>query len=665
MIKTKKSLILPILMVLTLAFGCVKIGNKPTNSNSNVSTVVPTTSPTQSTSSPTVTVTTSIPSSDVQTEFRYGDYVKYVDESKNESLLKNDISQLHNEIVTKYDDIFVSTYQEGLLDFFNIEKEIKLNINITTEELNLLNKDYNDNNKESYRICDLDIILDGIQFHYEDVGIRQKGNTSKGNVINEDGSINLKHYKLSLSETFDDEFRDNPLVWMDTDALLYREGRTFFGLEKFFIRTNRNNDSTYIKEYYAYEMYRANGILAPHSNPMVVTMTIDGNSQDLGVYLGVEEVDKSFIKRNLTQTALGGDLYKLGWGSGTPATLDNTDASLFGVEKQLAATQGFYQNQYTYDLKTNKKTSTHQNIKNFISNINSYSSDTFNEFMNEYMLYDYTINFMAISYLLGDPDDLRGNFNNTYIYFMADTNKAIFIPTDHDRALGSTGGGGNPTTNHGALTKPFDNSTGYYGVNDKAFWTKSILNGGNSTIRENYLAKVIEIASSKWMTIDNFNYYYDHAVNNYSDNVALGDKINGSMLEFSLIEDDDLTSEWNLSIEVYFNTKKNTVLNYEITNPSEYYFRGIANDWNGISDDYNLEIIDGIPTIKIYLEANQAFKIANSDWSSSFDYDSLVDNTGFTSEGSHKNIMAQESGYYIIKIIGYNTDSMSLSIIKE
>ncbi len=648
----RKAKILPIL-ALSMIFGaCSTKSNLSSSSNSSLTT-------------PTTTTTTTTVDSD-NSMFKYGDFVRYKDSNKNDDLIYEEIEALKNKVVTEYDSVFTSSYEQGLLDFFNIENEIKLTIFISNDELQKLNMDHLLNNRESYRICDLEIELNGILYHYEDVGIRQKGNTSRGVILNDDNTINLKHYKFSLSETFDDEFRGNKVIWDNEDALLYREERSFFGLEKFFIRSNNNKDATYIKEYYAFEMYRANGLLAPHSNPMNVSMNIDGDIQNMGVYLGVEDIDKDFIKRNLGKPSRGGDLYKLGWGSSEPAKFDKVDDSYFGTEAQAAYGNGsFYQYNYSYDLKINKKTSTHQSIKDLITNILEYDNDNFDTFMKDYMIYDKVIDYMAISYLLGDPDDLRGNFNNTYIYFTSDTNKAFFIPTDNDRVLGSTGGS-NPTGHFGTLTKPFSNSTGYYGVNDRPLWTKSILEDGNEKIKADYLKKVNEIAASKWMDIENFKSYFNHARSNYSDDLSLGNRISADMPSFSLVENNNLSDNWNLSIDVYLSTKKNTVINYTpILNPSEFYLRGVVNNWDGITEEYNLQIIDDTPTIRIYLSNTQSFKISNSDWSVSFDYDDLVDNSLFESESEHKNILAKESGYYLIKIIGYNTDNILLSIEKE
>ena len=596
----------------------------------------------------------------------YGDYVQYSDSSKDSSNLEKEYLALKEKKTLEKNGLLKETYQQGLFDFFNIENQIKLRIDIKKEELEKLDLDYQQGNKESYRICNLDIYLNGLIFHYEQVGIRQKGNSSRGAILDDEGKIYLRHYKLSFSETFDDEFREDPMEWKDEQALAYREDRTFFGLEKLNIRWNRNAEKTYIREYYAFETYRANGVLAPHTNPMQVEMKIDNQIENLGVYLGVEDINKDFIKRNLASQLTGGDLYKLGWTS-EGAKLDKIDDRLFGVEKQVKSNGKFNQIGYCYDLKTNKKKSTHEAIKNFIQKIQKTSVQDFYTFFHTDFDYDTMISYLSVSYLLGDPDDLRGNFNNTYLYFIPNTNQAVIIPTDNDRVLGSTGGSGNPTRHHGAKNNPFDAQTGY-SLNDMPLFTKSIFEFGNNQIQKDYLDRIKEIIDAKWMDIDTFKKYYNQAAKNYSTCLQLGDMIRGTTISFGLDEATNLASEDNLSIEIYLNTKKQTFLSFEWDSSveySEFYFRGEANGWNGITKEYCLKIIDGIPTLEINLNQNQSFKIADDSWKKEFNYTSLNNKEGFESIGENKNIRVLESGKYLIQILNYGKENEILSITRK
>ena len=583
----------------------------------------------------------------------YGDYVTYQEDGK-ESIEKTYMA-LTQEITSSIQGIFQSNYQKGALDFFDLDNFISIQLEISEDTLQQLNKDYLQKNKESYRECNLNIAYKGLKFHYENVGIRQKGNTSRGNVLDENNNINLRHYKLSFSETFDDEFRENPLKWTDEKALEYRENRNFFGLEKLILRWNRNQDSTYLREYYANEVYRNNGVLAPHCNLVQLEMKIKDQVENLGIYLAMEDISKDFIKRNVVKEYAGGDLYKLGW-TNVGARLDSLDASLFGVEEQIKEQNQFKQITYPYDLKTNKKKSQHEAIKAFIGGILSTSTSEFSTFLKNSTIYESVLSYLSVSYLLGDPDDLRGNFNNTYLYFTKNSSLALFIPTDQDRPLGSTGGTGNPTGHHGVYNEPFDTQTGYE-RNTMPLFEKSILSGGNQQIQREYIARIHEVVDAGWLDIKTFNHYYSKALQ-YKSRITLGKHVNGKEIPFSLKEVDQPEDEGNLSIEVYLTKKKETFLKkdwyQEITeevNGTSYYLRGEMNGWDGIEAKYQFKLVNNIPTLVCELSYTTSFKVASSDWKNEWNYSSLEDATLCECVGEEKNIRVKEAGTYKIQII--------------
>ena len=488
-------------------------------------------------------------------ELNYGDSVSSVTESNEvinyvNSLTKNEKGELNG--------IYQSNYQKGLIDFFDINNKIEITIDITEEQIEYLNINHEKNNRESYQNCNIDIRINDVIFHYENVGIRQKGNTSRGSITT-DNKINLRHYKLNFAETFDDEFRVDSQE-LTKEQKEYYKNRTFFGLKKLDLRWNRNSDSTYTREYYSYELYRLNGILSARSNVMNLKFKINNKVENLGLYLGVEPIDKSFIERNLTKDYLGGDLYKLGW-SNVGAVFDSVESELFGKEEQYVGNDEnvFWHRTYPYDLKTNSKTSSHEDIKNFINKLNQTPIYSNYDVIKEITHYDSFLKYLAISYLLGDPDDLRGNYNNTYIYFLPD-GKAIFMPNDHDRTLGSTGGTGNPTGHHGALNKPYDENTGYSGKNQSPLFTKTILKNGNANIKQDYYQMITTIINNDTFKNSTFKKYYEIIKNNYSDCVKLSKNINNETVKFNLVEDKQLDSAWNLTVEIYINKKRAAAL---------------------------------------------------------------------------------------------------------
>ena len=151
------------------------------------------------------------------------------------------------------------------------------------------------------------------------------------------------------------------------------------------------------------------------------------------------------------------------------------------------------------------------------------------------------------------------DYNNTYIYFLPD-GKAIFMPNDHDRTLGSTGGTGNPTGHHGALNKPYDENTGYSGKNQSPLFTKTILKNGNANIKQDYYQMITTIMNNDTFKNSTFKKYYEIIKNNYSDCVKLSKNINNETVKFNLVEDKQLDSAWNLTVEIYINKKRAAAL---------------------------------------------------------------------------------------------------------
>ena len=495
---------------------------------------------------------------------KYGDYVEALDSSSKDELTAkyNDLKKSTKGNITY--DVFQEDYDKGLLELFNLENKIELVINISDSTLRQLNDDFIKGNTESYRECSLEIYYLNLHFHYEGVGIRQKGNLSRGEILT-NNKLNMRHYKLSFEETFDDEYTENKKVWDDKAAYEYRQDRKFFGMNKLDLRWNRCMDQSYIKEYASYEIFRKCGVLAQKSNLMNLKMNIDGKSVNLGVYLGVESITKSFIKRNIVKDERGGDLYKLSWGSGVGAKFDSTSSNLFGVSYLTKNSNGsFTEYKYTYDLKTNKDTSDFSSIKNFISDLNNEHGDTIYDFMMERSVYEEWINYLAISYLLGDPDDLRGNYNNTYVYF-TQSGKIIFIPVDSDRTLGNgdENNNSNATGSYQALVKPFDRKTGYSENNDKLI-NVNILSSNSKTVTYDYIVRIKEIIDSHVLDIEYFENCFNIAKNHYEKVVKPSSDVSNefNLPSFSLDASTNIYSSKNLSIETYINTKIGIFIDY-------------------------------------------------------------------------------------------------------
>jgi hypothetical protein len=157
-------------------------------------------------------------------------------------------------------------------------------------------------------------------------------------------------------------------------------------------------------------------------------------------------VDDIFIARHFQPANAKGDLYKalypnqlllseMAWLNSSTNEYE-FNPSMVGIEN----TEEFYHP--VYDLKTNRRTSQHEQLMTLVKDLATLrrlpTQQERLEALNRIVDIDRFLMYVAVSYLTGNPDDMRNNMNNTYIYFDSVTNKAYFIPYDLDWSLGLT-----------------------------------------------------------------------------------------------------------------------------------------------------------------------------------------------------------------------------------
>ena len=550
-------------------------------------------------------------------------------------------------------------------EFFNPENHVDLYLDISNAELKKIQKDYEAYSSKGskspiYRMADLYITItkpNGEEIHltYEQVGVRMKGNTSRTSFYSDSkGMYNLVHFKISFQETFDDEeyYGSDALTWTNDAARKERKNRTFATLEKIDIRWNKNDDYTYIREHYAYELYREQGVLAPHTT----LASVDIGKDHAGVWLVYEPIDKTFLEKNLPESALGGDLYKLGWTS-EGATF--TKFSSYGIEDEDA---GKF---YVYDLKTNKKTSDHSALKNLITTLNS-SSLTKDKFASVIDI-DNFLAYAAVSYIVGNPDDLRNNYNNTYIYFRADTGQVMFIPYDMDRGLG-VNKDWNPSGNHMTKDSPFSNTAiGNNSTQKNPLFTKGILSA--SFYKNEYTEALKLVAESDMLKVSTFTDSFNLAKALYGSEAKTSKTYsNASGHSFSF--DINKSNDSNMSFSNYITTKLKTLSN-EIgsyvpddntgsgdnqgsgtpdTN-MDLYLRGNFNNnnWTNQSQYKLTHIGNGVYSVSVTCTSSLfKFKIYNNktgEWYNKVDESKTT--AWFEYQGSNENVQVQSGTYTI------------------
>ena len=539
---------------------------------------------------------------------------------------------------------------------FDIHNTVSISLEMTDSELQKMQNDYDVYSQRGskspiYRMASMDISItlpEGKQYRYhlDEVGVRMKGNTSRTAFYNqEEGIYNLIHLKLSFQETFDEAeyYGADAKVW-DEEARDARKDRTFATLEKMDMRWNRCDDSSYLKEYFAYETYRQYDVLAPHTN----LCSFDWAGIHMGVYTINEPIDKVFLEKNLPEEALGGDLYKVGWAGADNGSFCNTNS--IGIEDEDA---GKF---YAYDLKTNKKTSDHSALTQFIREMNSgtMTKERFAQMVDMNNL----LWFSAVSYLLGNPDDMRNNYNNFYIYFRQDSGQIMFIPYDYDRCLGVTTHW-NPTGDGVTGDNPFTSrlaATGQEQANPVLLY--SIVEGGYFV--RDYAAKIRSLADGSWFTYENFASVFAVARKNYDGQTIPGKRFyntEGLYLQFDLERTSDFASNGNISFREYRNAKLTTMEHY-LANVDKYadktpivhtewYIRADATNWQNDSD-YAMTVEDGLVTIRIVSNKSIRLKVYNDRTGRWYGTECIGEDCAVTYDtDSHTNIVL-EAGIYRI-----------------
>lgn len=547
---------------------------------------------------------------------------------------------------------------------FNKQNHISIRLDIPEKEMLKLQSDYESysswgSKSPIYRMANLYVAITDTEgktseYTIEQVGIRMKGNTSRNSFYSQsEGMYNLVHFKLDFGETFDDEdyYGDDAIVWESKEIRKERKNRTFATLEKLDLKWNRNFDTTYIREGYAYDFYREAGVIAPHTN----LASIDINDDHAGVFSIYEPIDDVFLEKNLPEEALGGDLYKLGWTS-EGATF--TSFTSYGVEDEDS---GQF---FVYDLKTNKKKSDHSSLKNLIQTLNK--SNLTKEGFESVVDTKSFIAYSAVSYLLGNPDDLRNNYNNSYIYFRKDNGKMIVIPYDLDRVFGVNTW--NPYGTGNVSESPFQ-TYNVCGEQKSPLFKKSIEKGG--LLVEEYAKELSALKNNEMLDPENFKTAYNVAKDNYSSEVEPSKDYNnasGSLFYFSILQTCQASESKNMSFEDYITQKLATLSHYVSDDGTmiegyTIYVRGDFNGWNMNSLYLMNKVSDGVYSFDLSKTSDMTLKIYVSDTDGWYGAEFVDENckVAYESVTDNKDLKLAKGSYTLYFYTATNT----INIVKK
>ena len=201
-----------------------------------------------------------------------------------------------------------------------------------------------------------------------------------------------------------------------------------------------------VNQIYASTLFKTHGVITPYSTLATLSLQTENQGHDVGIYTINEPIDDIFIARHFQPANAKGDLYKALYPNqlllsqmARINSFTNDYAFLPGMVG-VEDTEEFYHP--AYDLKTNRKSSQHQQLMTLVKTLATLNRiptpEERLESLNRIVDIDAFLMYVAVSYLTGNPDDMRNNMNNTYIYFDSVTNKAYFIPYDLDWSLGLT-----------------------------------------------------------------------------------------------------------------------------------------------------------------------------------------------------------------------------------
>ena len=450
--------------------------------------------------------------------------------SENSSSENSSSSETSQEIKEDINPTFDYS-QQDYDDFFDPTKDVEVIVTISNNSISKL-AEYgvaNYTRQEMYHPCDVVIRIDGEErFNGEEVGLRMKGNTSKNpNFVDNDGHLNAcSHFKMSFNQTFDSETKNDYYIrtWESDAERKERKDRVFGAMKKIDFKWNRNNDNTFTKEAYAKEVYRDAGVLAQNINLVKFTLKTDTDEKTY-IYSAIECIDSTMLKKYYSKSAAKGNLYK-----GVYARADLTTDSISGIGVESESCDPWYQ------LKTNDDDPDHSLLINAISTLNKRAdAATSKRELGNIINIDQVLKYMALSWVVGNPDDMRNNANNSYIYFESDNNKMSIIPYDDDRCFGITN---NWNVDMSDLPDYSTRMQGMSATNGGKVWQKNPLfwklilsetqNAGYSSkwpVIQEYQDRYLQLCkeyATKYLDADAFQDFTDQFVNAPNKNTAIG-----------------------------------------------------------------------------------------------------------------------------------------------
>ena len=277
------------------------------------------------------------------------------------------------------------------INLFNDSVIHEIKIFSEQNSLATLTKLYEDNRKLRFKMdpnqyANCQVTIDGISL--AEVGVRYKGASS----YSATSSIK-KSLKLDFNE--------------------FVKGQKYQGLKKLNLH-NGMGDPSFMRESLCYELLSQAD--APYCKTAYAKVYL--NNKYLGLYLMVEQIDKSYLKRHFGTSK--GTLYKVISGQDL-STIDN---------------KNFFKK--FFQLRTNKDTGNYDKLFEFVELINNNSGEQFREEIDDIFDVSSFLKSLAVYTLTNNWDSYLGTCRNYYLYHNPRNDKLIWIPWDQNLTFGGT-----------------------------------------------------------------------------------------------------------------------------------------------------------------------------------------------------------------------------------
>lgn len=284
---------------------------------------------------------------------------------------KNHTSSL-NENTKYYDRIFDTSYVHLI-------------------EISISQSDWNDlqNNPTLKTKYHADVIIDGVKF--ENVSFNTKGNSSLQKVASGPRTERYS-FKINFGK--------------------YVEDQNYFGLNKLHLN-NIYADSTYLKDYITYDMFRKMNV----PSPLVSYVYLKVNDKNLGLYMAIEEVDETFLNRNY----LKGDLYK------PEQENSESGASLKYTNDDINSYPDIFNNSETMSTIEDRN-----RVVSLLKQLNNMEN------IEDILNVDEIIRYFAVHNFVLSYDSYTGPSIHNY-YLHEQDGKLSMIPWDYNMAFGAFG----------------------------------------------------------------------------------------------------------------------------------------------------------------------------------------------------------------------------------